>query len=399
MMALNRYRLKHQRKKSAGARRAAKLLDRPDRLIGIILIGNNAINIAAALVFDRIVSHYVDPQAAFWLTTFLLTIIMLVFAEVTPKTIAAQHPEAIAFRVSHILKPLLSIVYPVVWLVNGLSNGLATLIGLNPRKARDDGLDKDELRTVLDESNHKISDRHSGMMKGILELDNVTVEDIMIPRNEVVGLDLEHDIDSLIDQIVESDYTRMPVFEGDINNIVGLLHMRRATRLLRGGSETLTKEALKRFAREPYFIPEGTPLNTQLINFQKEKRRMALVVDEYGDIQGLVTLEDLLEEIVGDFTTNTAESDDDITPKDDGSYLIQGSASVRDINKVCGWALSTDGPKTLNGLALEWLESIPDGHVCFRIDNCLFETVSITDRRIDSVTGRALYTPLADEES
>ena len=383
MMSLNRYRLRHQRKKSAGARRAAKLLATPDRLIGLILIGNNAVNILAAIIANALAIIYVGEAAAPWVATATLTIMVLVFAEVTPKTIAAQNPEWFAFKTSHILKPLLTIFWPLVWAINKLTNGLVKLLGFDPNSSRDDGLDTEELRSVVDLSGHKMSDSHQGMLKGILDLENVAVEDIMIPRSEINGLDIQDDPDVLMAKLFKCEYTRMPIYDGDINNIIGIFHIRKANHLAR--AEKVTHGAIKRFAEEPYFIPESTMLTTQLLNFKKTRNRFAVVVDEYGDVKGLVTLEDILEEIVGDFTTNTADEADEILARGDSSYLIDGVATIREINKATGWSLSTDGPKTLNGLALEQLESIPDGNVSFMVDGYRFETEEINGTMIKKI--------------
>lgn len=383
MMSLNRYRLRHQRKKSAGARRAAKLLATPDRLIGLILIGNNAVNILAAIIANALAIIYVGEAAAPWVATATLTILVLVFAEVTPKTIAAQYPEWFAFKASHILKPLLTLFWPLVWAINKLTNGLVKLLGFDPNSSRDDGLDTEELRSVVDLSGHKMSDSHQGMLKGILDLENVTVEDIMIPRNEINGLDIEDEPDVLMAKLFKSEYTRMPIYDGDINNIIGIFHIRKANHLAR--AEQVTHGAIKRFAEEPYFIPASTTLTTQLLNFKTTRNRFAVVVDEYGEVKGLVTLEDILEEIVGDFTTNTADEADEILARGDSSYLIDGVATIREINKATGWSLPTDGPKTLNGLALEQLESIPDGNVSFMVNGYRFETEEINGTMIKRI--------------
>ena len=391
MMSLNRYRLRHQRKNSAGARRAAKLLAMPDRLISLILIGNNAVNILAAIIANMLAIMYVGDAAAPWVATISLTIAVLVFSEVTPKTIAAQNPEWFAFKASHILKPLLLICTPLVWMVNSLTNALISLLGFDPRKDRDDGLDTEEFRSLMDVSGHKMSDTNQGMLRAILDLDTVTVEDIMIPRNEVKGLNLEDNIDHIMNNILSSEYTRQPLYEGDINNVVGIFHARKASHLLR--SETVTHQAIRRFSEETYFIPETTTLTNQLINFKKVKQRFAVVVDEYGEVQGLVTLEDILEEIVGDFTTNTADEIDEVTSREDGSYLIDGAATIREINKATGWSLPTDGPKTLNGLALEQLESIPAGNVSFTLGDYRFETELINETKIKKAAVRCMRPP------
>lgn len=400
MMAINRYRLKHLAKKHRGARRVSKLLKRTDRLIGVILIGNNLANNFAAIVAAAIAVQLYG-QGSEYLAGVVLTIIMLIFAEVTPKTIAALHPERVAFPASFILRPLLRVLYPVVWLVNHVSNSLLKLLGVDPSKGTDDSLSRDELKTVVDESGSNIPTGHQGMLLNILELEDVTVDDIMVPRNEIIGLDLEDDLEALAEQMVNSDYTRLPVFEGDINNVIGILHIRKVSRLLRGGAGELTKEAIKRFAGEPYFVPENTPLHTQLVNFRNRKRRSGLVVDEYGDVQGLVTLEDILEEIVGDFTTNQAEEQlQEVIEEKANQFLIDASATIRDINKATDWELPTDGPKTLNGLAMEALESIPDGNVSFNVGPYRFETVSLDDKRIFKVRGICIemdQLPLLDD--
>jgi len=396
MMSLNRYRLRHQRKKSSGARRAAKLLAMPDRLIGLILIGNNAVNILAAIIANMLAIIYVGEAAAPWVATASLTITVLVFSEVTPKTIAAQNPEWFAFKASHILKPLLQLLSPLVWMVNKLTNAVISMLGFDPNKDRDDGLDTEELKSLVDISSHKISDSNQGMLKAILDLESVTVEDIMIPRNEINGLNMEASIEELMNSIVSSEYTRQPLYEGDVNNIVGIFHARKANHLLR--SEKVTHNAIKRFSETPYFIPESTTLTNQLLNFKKARRRFAVVVDEYGEVQGLVTLEDILEEIVGDFTTNTADEIEEVIRRDDGSYLIHGAATIREINKATGWELPKDGPKTLNGLALEQLESIPDANVSFTINGYRFETEQINETVIKQFAVTRIKKKKVEEE-
>jgi len=393
MMSLNRYRLKHLVKKQhRGAKRAAKLLSRPDRLIGVILIGNNLVNILATSI-ATVIAIRLYGDAGIAIASLGLTLVILIFAEVTPKTIAALHPEKIAFPATLILKPLLTLLAPAVWLVNTLSNGLARLLGIDPQHNQQaEQLRPEELRTVVDEAGSLIPAQHQDMLLNVLDLEKATVEDIMIPRNEVIGLDLERPMEELLHQLRNSDYTRLPVYQGDINKVIGILHLRNAIRFLHGDDANITHAAFKRFAGEPYFIPEGTPLHTQLLNFKRAKRRMALVVDEYGDIQGLVTLEDLLEEIVGDFTTNSAEEqNEEIQSLNDGWQLIDGSTSIRDINRNLGWTLPTGGPKTLNGLAMEFLENIPDAGISFRIDNYHFETERLSDKKIEQARVRPLH--------
>jgi Mg2+/Co2+ transporter CorB len=377
MMALNRYRLKHLvKQKHRGAMLASKLLERPDRLIGLILIGNNFVNIAASAL-ATIIAIRLWGNAGVAVATGLLTLAILIFAEVTPKTLAALHPERIAFPAAYILRPLLFFFYPLVWLINHITNLLLSLLGVKIDEETTDNLTQDELRTIVHEAGALIPQSHQSMLLSILDLEKVTVEDIMVPRNEVTGIDLDDDMSTIIKQICTSQHTRLPVYTSDINNICGILHLRNAARFLT--EDELTKAAILQTTREPYFIPESTPLNTQLLNFQNEKRRIGLVVNEYGDIQGIATLEDILEEIVGEFTTDAASSSKDIHPQKDGSFIIDGSASIRELNKALNWDLPTVGPKTLNGLILESLESIPDASVSFKSGRFYIETLQTKD--------------------
>ncbi len=385
MMSLNRYRLRHLVKKQhKGAVRASELLSRPDRLIGVILIGNNLVNISATIVAGAITTRLFGEWATMVVLPFVLTIVVLIFGEVTPKSVAAVYPERIAFFASLVLKPMLRVLYPVVWMVNQISNGIARLFGLNLAKTNmTDHLHPEELRTVVDEAGDLIPDQHQGMLLNVLDLEKATVEDIMVPRNEVIGIDLEDDIPDILELIRTTEYTRLPVYEGDINKVIGVLHLRHAARFIRGDDAAITHEAIRQHTTPPYFVPESTPLHTQLMNFQKDKHRYALVVDEYGDVQGVATLVDLLEEIVGEFTTDTAEDiAQDIVELPDDWYLVDASLSVREVNRHLGWHLRTDGPKTLNGIIVEYLESIPDAVVSFEIDNYRFEVTEICDTRI-----------------
>ncbi|MBU2887055.1 HlyC/CorC family transporter [Gilvimarinus agarilyticus] len=383
MMAINRYRLKHLSKKGhSGAERVEQLLKRPDRLIGLILIGNNLANNFAAIVTTVIAIRLLGDSGAL-VGGIVLTLFMLVFAEVTPKTLATLYPERISFGSSLILKPLSYLLMPAVMLVNAISNGVTKLFGIHKVHSTIEHLDPEELRTVVDEAGELIPDQHQGMLLNILDLEKSTVEDIMIPRNEVAGLDLDDSVETLLEKIRSSEYTRLPVYSNDLNNVAGILHLRNVSRFLNGDDAQVTQDQILSFSDEPYFVPESTPLHTQLLNFQSQKCRIALVVNEYGEVQGIVTLEDLLEEIVGDFTTNIAEeSEEDIIEQEDGSFKIHGGTFIRDINRALDWSLPTDGPKTLNGLAMEYMERIPDGNVSFSIDQYIFETVEITDKMI-----------------
>ena len=386
MMALNRYRLRHQAKSGhRGAKRSMELLSRPDKLIGAILIGNNLVNILATALATIVFTRLYGEAGVFYATA-ALTLVVLIFAEVTPKTIAALHPEKIAFPASWVLQPLLWILTPFVWFVGSISNALARLVGVEAGKESEaEHLAPEELRTVVFESGALLPTKHKGMLLNVLDLDQATVEDIMIPRNEVVGVDLDNSAEEILQQLAESSFTRLPVYRGDINQVVGILHLRRAAQILRDGPERLTADTLKAHLNEPYFVPEATPLPTLLMNFQQKKRRMGLVVDEYGEVMGIVTLEDLLEEIVGDFTASPVPSDDEeIVTQEDDWYLVDGGTSIREINRTLHWNLPTDGPKTFNGLIMEHLESIPEGNISLYLGSYLIEIVEVSDKMITS---------------
>ena len=385
MLSLNRYRLRHLVKKNhRGAKRAAALLERPDRLISVILIGNNLVNIFATIVAGIVTTHLFGEWATVAILPFVLTLVILIFAEVTPKSVAAVYPEKIAFPATLVLRPLLIVLYPVVAAVNILCNGIARIFGLDTSKARlTDHLRPEELRTVVSDSGALLPRQHRGMLLNILDLEKATVEDIMIPRNEVVGIDLTGNFEDALELIRTTDYTRLPVYEGDINRVLGVLHLRKTARFMDGDTSSLSFDCIKQQMSEAYFIPESTPLPMQLLNFQKEKRRMAMVVDEYGEVQGIATLVDLLEEIVGEFATDSSEHErEEITELGEQWYAIDGSTSIRDINRELHWRLPTDGPKTLNGLMVEFLESIPDALVSFQLREYRFELMQLGENRI-----------------
>jgi Mg2+/Co2+ transporter CorB len=358
MMSINRYRLRHLVKnKHRGAMLTQALLSRPDRLIGLILLGNNFVNIAASSL-TTIIFYRLMGETGIAIGAGLLTLVILIFGEVTPKTLAIMHPERIAFPVAYVLTLLLRLMYPIVWLTNGISNSLIKIFGITPQETAMQQLSRDELRTVVNEAGALIPRRHQRMLLSILDLETVTVEDIVIPRNEIVGIDLDNDLDEILRLLTTSQHTRLPIYRENIDHVLGIIHVRNALHLI--AQKNLTKESLLDIAREAYFVPEGTSLHTQLLNFQRQKRRIALVVDEYGDILGLVTLEDILEEIVGEFTTDSSTTLRDIHPQEDGSFLVDGSITVRELNRLTDWGLPTDGPKTLNGLIIEHMEFIPE---------------------------------------
>jgi Mg2+/Co2+ transporter CorB len=384
MMSLNRYRLRHlEKQKHKGAKRVTKLLERPDRLIGLILIGNNLVNIAASAIATIIGMRLYGDVGVFGATV-ILTFVILIFAEVTPKTLAALYPEKIAFPSSFILMILLKIMYPLVIAINWITNGILILLGISPEQREQHSLSSEELRTVVNEAGAMLPKQDKNMLVSILDLEKVTVDDIMIPRSEIVGIDINNNWKAIQKQLTQANHTRVLLYRDTIDDVVGYIHMRDAVKLLSKGQ--FTKATLLRAVREIYFIPEGTPLNIQLLKFQHEKERLALVVDEYGDIQGLVTLEDILEEIVGDFTTSTTPAlSDEVKPQPDGSYLVDGSANIRDINKEMNWHFPIDGPKTLNGLIVEYLEDIPQTKLSTRIAGYPIEIVDVTDNMIKTV--------------
>ena len=385
MMSLNRYRLRHMAKQGhRGARRASKLLQRTDRLIGVILIGNNFVNIAAASISTLIAQRiWVDnPEFGVTISTILLTLVILIFSEVTPKTIAANHPEKIAFPASYLLRPLLWILMPFVWVVNAIANLIIRLSGLQIDQDSKDLLSTEEFRTLVHEAGAVIPERRQQMLLSILDLETVRVNDIMVPRNEIVGIDLDDNIRDIETQLRNSQHTRLPVWKGNINNMIGVLHMRNAVKVL--AQDSFNKAELMQITREPYFVPETAQLHNQLFHFQSEQRRIAIVVDEYGEVQGIATLEDILEEIVGDFTSDVSTTSQDVTPQDDGSFIIDGTMTIRELNKALGFALPIGGPKTFSGLIIETLEAIPDNSVCLKIDNYQIEILKVKTNTIAS---------------
>jgi Mg2+/Co2+ transporter CorB len=391
MLSLNRYRLKHLANEgNRSAKLAQRLLETPERLISVILIGNNLVNIAAATLATLIAQQLLPDNEKLGITisTIALTLAVLIFSEVTPKTIAQRHPERIAFPASYVLRVLSWLLAPAVWFINGIVSMLFWVLRIGKGNENVEALSSAELKTLVNESGSTLPVQRQSMLLGILELENVTVDDIMVPRNEVNGIDIEGSIEQIADSIRKNGYTRFPLFKGDIDKVIGILHIRDAAEFLY--ADVPTKVMLTKAAKDPYFVPEGTPLHTQLLNFQSLQLRMALVVDEYGDIQGLVTLEDLLEEIVGEFTTDLTNNSKEIHPQRDGSFVIDGTASIRDINKVLQWDLPTDGPKTLNGLILEYIEEIPDANLSIKIDRFLIEILQIKDNAVTAARIRYL---------
>ncbi|ELW9027315.1 HlyC/CorC family transporter [Yersinia enterocolitica] len=384
MMTLNRYRLRHLSKQgNRAARRVEKLLRRPDRLISLVLIGNNLVNILASAL-ATIVGIRLYGNAGVAIATGVLTFVVLIFAEVMPKTIAALYPERVAFPSSVLLAPLQKIMLPLVWLLNTITRGLMRLCGIRGNVHSSDAVSKDELRSIVNESHSQISRRNQDMLISVLDLEKVTVSDIMVPRNEVVGIDINDDWKSIMRQLTHSPHGRIVLYRQSLDDAIGMLRVREAYRLMTEKKE-FNKENLLRAADEIYFIPEGTPLNVQLVKFQRNKEKVGMIVDEYGDIQGLVTVEDILEEIVGDFTTSMSPSlAEEVNPQSDGSVLIDGSANVRELNKAFNWSLPIEA-RTINGMLLEELEEIPQVDAQVRVGNYLIDVLDVQENMIKRV--------------
>ena len=381
MMAINRYRLKHLvKKKHRAARISNRLLRKPDRLLGIILIGNNLVNFTAASI-ATIIGMRLFGDTGVLLAPWILTAIFLIFAEVAPKTLAAERPEEWAFKAVFILEPIQKILVLPVKLVNAISNFLVRPF-LKTKRKDSENLSTEELRTVVNEGATAVGERQN-MMVRLLDLEQVSVNDIMIPRNEIEAVDIDLALSEIIDSVSGSQYTLLPIYKESINNVIGILHLKQLARFI--GTKNFSKADLMQLTREPYYIPEATPLHKQLLKFQAERQRIALVVDEYGEIQGMVTLEDILEEIVGEFTSNATTGLPEALPNKDGSYIIDGGALLRDLNRDMGWNLPIEGPKTLNGLLLERLETIPDANLCIQIENYQIETLNIADNKIKNM--------------
>lgn len=393
LMALNRYRLRHlAREGHGGAARAQKLLERPDRLIGLILLGNNFVNILASAI-ATVIGLRLFGDSGIAIATGAMTFLVLIFGEVAPKTAAALHPERIAFPAARVYSLLIRPLMPIIRLINLMANGLLRLFRIDPNQVSSHALSAEELRTVVRESGQRLDTQHKEMLMAVLELEDATVEDIMVPRADTYGIDLDEDWDTVLDKLRQSPFSRLPVFHGDLDNVVGSINLRRLFDPLMHG--TLTPQMLKQLLREPYFIPEGTPLTIQLLNFQRLKRRAGLVVDEYGDVLGLVTLEDLLEEIVGEFTTSPETGREEITRQADGSFVVSGAAPIREINRELGIELPTEDVSTINGLVMEYLETLPTVGAAITLENIRLEVLTVKKRAVEKALIR-LENPVAE---
>jgi magnesium and cobalt exporter, CNNM family len=391
MLSVNRYRIRTRAQNGhRSARMLERLLQKPDDWLGA-----NLVILAAASVFASaiatILAQRTGNRFAVPFAGGLLTVVMIVFCELAPKIYAATHPEPVALSSSYIYRALVMVARPLLWITNRLAYGLLRIFGVVSSKRGDQTLSTEELRTVVAEAGPMIPPRHRQMLLSILDLGSVTVNDIMIPRQEIASIDLDENWEDLLDKLRQTPHTRLPVYDAELDNIVGILHMKRVAQELARG--TLTRERLIEMARnrEPYFVPEGTPLNVQLSNFQRNRRRLAFVVNEYGDIEGLVTLEDILEEIVGEFTSDPATvSHKDVHPERPGVYIVNASATIRALNRALQWQLPTDGPKTINGLLLERLETIPEPGIALRVGDYQFEVLQTGDNTIKTVRVQAV---------
>lgn len=384
MLSVNRYRLRHlARQNNRLAKQVQKLLERPDRLLGVILLCDTFADIFASAIATVIAVHYYGDNGVL-IATAAMTTLVLIFGEIAPKTVATIYPQQIAFIAVLPLTFLLKLTYPIVWTANTIANGFLRLFGVKVSKYSVEHLSHEELVTLLKETGSKIQADYLNMLLRILDLEKVCVEDIMIPRNEIVGIDLNQSFEDILKEIPKMEHIRLPVYNDDIDQVVGFLHLRTALHLMALGN--LTKETLLENLEEPYYIPEGTELNIQLINFRQTRKRVGLIINEYGDIKGLLALEDILEEIVGEYTTNIAAMTNRmIRERVDGSFIVDGSIPIRDLNRYLHSHLPTDGPKTLSGLIIEYLEAIPQSPTSMRLADLEIEVLEVQDNIVKEV--------------
>lgn len=383
MMSLNRYKLKFLvKKEDKQAIRVNQIISRPDRLLSVVLIGNTLANIFASTI-ATLIGQRLYGDAGIAIATVILTLIVLVFSEMIPKTFAAIYPQRVAFATSLPLKILQWIFAPLVSLSSFMSNGVLRVFRVSIDKIQKESLTGEELRSVVHEAGGLLPIEHKSMLISLLDLETATVEDIMIPKSDIIGIDLEQPWSDLLEQLETARHTRLPLYRDSIDDLVGMIHVRDILNL--AIENKLDLSSLLQAADKPYYIPEATPLNIQILNFRKMKRRSSFVVDEYGNIQGLVTMEDILEEIVGEFTTDVAALSRDITPQNDGSVIVDASLTIRHLNRLMVWNLPSIGPKTLSGLIVEYLGYIPPAESCLTIESYRIEILKVGDNTIKSV--------------
>lgn len=381
MMALDRYRLRHLVKQgNRAARLTASLLERTDRLLGAILLGNNIVNAAVALLVGEITRRQLgDSEVALLAATGAAAFCLLVFSEITPKVVGATYPERIALPAGFVLAPFLKLTHPVIWILNLFVGGMLKALGLKPRPGEQErALAPEELKTLVLEAGNFIPKKHQSILINLFDLEQITVDDVMVPRNQIEAIDLDADPSLIRNQIATCYHTRLPLYQGSLDSVVGVLHVRTVLNLTQ--NDEITADTLRGMMREPYYIPGGTPLFTQLHNFQENQVRVGLVVDEYGEIRGLVTLEDIVEEIIGEFTTHSPVRAGGILEQSDGSWLVEGSSTLRELNRKLGLKLPLEGPKTLNGLILEHFQDIPEAGTSVKIAGYPMEIVQTQDR-------------------
>lgn len=382
VMSINRYRLRHLvRKKHKAAIRINKMLSKPERMLSVILICNTVCNIVASMA-ATLIGQGLYGEKGVIVATVLLTIVILVISEMTPKTFAALYPQKVAFLAALPLDFLQKMFSPVVTFTSLIANKILLLCKVDISKSHKDMLSGDELRTVVNEAGMTLPVEHKGMLLSLLDLEQTSVEDIMIPKSEIIGLDLDLPWTKLLEQLENIQHTRVPAYRSNIDNLVGIVHLRKVLNMVL--DDELTMDNLLSIIEPPYFVPEATTLNLQIINFQNMKRRSCFVVNEYGDLQGLVTMEDILEEVVGEFTTDISNLSKDITVVNENKYIIDGGITVRNLNRLLGWQLPPLGPKTLSGIIIEYLGYIPPADCCLQIDNYRIEILKVADNTVKS---------------
>jgi Mg2+/Co2+ transporter CorB len=379
MMSLNRYKLRNAAKRNRNARRSQSLLKRPDRLLGVILIGNTFANILAS----SMVAIYAESrfgQAGVFIATIILTFIVLIFAEIIPKTIAALYPEKVAFSASMPLKALLLVFYPIVWLLNIIANSILLFLGIKVSSQKDlDPLSKEEIHSVVHESSSSLTHKHKNMLLGVLELESIKISDVMIPRHKIEAIDISN-VDAFIDNVINSSHSRLLIYHKELDNLLGILHIKKAIPLI-NNSKAATIEDIKNILIEPYYVPDSVTLQTQLLKFQQKGCRFSVAVDEYGSVVGVISLEDIVEEIVGEFS-DTFELEKLTKKSKDGSYLVLGSITMRELKRHTRFDFDNRNSKTLSGLIIDYLEEIPDGQCSFKINGYIIEVVSIQSNMI-----------------
>ncbi len=386
LMSINRLKLKNDAKRIKGAYLAQKLLEKPDRLIGLILVGNNFINIAASALTTVAAIKIAGDKGLAYGTTFL-TFALLIFSEITPKTYAALYPEKIGYKFSYILTPLSKLLHPLVYFTNLITNGLLRLLGV-PKEIAREALSREELRTLVIENDLLKPDEHQKMMINIMNLEHMRLEDVMVPRNEIQAINIDDEWTAIEKQLVGTYLTRLPVYQNSIDEVIGILHIRTILSLL--NNKTLDKTKLKRILRKPYFVPESARLSVQLKEFQANERRMGLVVDEYGDLVGLVTLDDILEEIVGEFTSEPGDRGLKIIKQGENTYLVKGRINIRSLNRRLNWSLPTEDATTINGLITEYLQDLPNKNTTVKIDDY---RITILETSEDNIITKVLIVP------